>query len=109
MEQIRKFVMQKEYSNIKFTTSSPTLLEVIPSQSGKGGKINDLRRLYPQRTLIGVGDYDNDIDLLTNVDIAACPENANERIKQLSSIHLCHHDKGCIADLIYHLDSIKSK
>ncbi len=87
------------------TTSAPTLFEIIPSQAGKGKKLQELKKLYPGRIAICVGDYDNDIDMLEAADIAASPENALEKVKCISKIHLCHHRDGCIADLIYKLDS----
>lgn len=106
---VRQHLQRYNLKDIKMTASSPTLLEFIPQCSGKGAKIHELRKKFPNKTIIGVGDFDNDLDMLTCVDVAACPDNANEAVKNISSIHLCHHDKGCIADLIYQLDSIKSK
>jgi len=106
---VHRHMRDYRLNDIKITASSPTLLEFIPKNSGKGSKICELRTIYHDKTLIGVGDFDNDLDMLTSVDVAACPDNANEAVKKISSIHLCHHDEGCIADLIYQLDSIKSK
>ncbi len=85
--------------------SFATLLEILPKSAGKGAKMERLKTFYPGRTAICVGDYTNDLDMLSVADIAACPENALEEIQAISKIHLCHHRDGCIADLIYKLDS----
>ncbi len=49
---------------------------------------------------VAVGDQENDLPMLLAADIAACPDNAVEAVKAVCSLHLCHHDEGCIADLI---------
>ena len=49
---------------------------------------------------VAVGDQENDLPMLMAADIAACPTNAAESVKAVCSIHLCHHDEGCMADLI---------
>ena len=49
---------------------------------------------------VAVGDQENDLPMLMAADIAACPANAAESVKAVCSIHLCHHDVGCMADLI---------
>lgn len=49
---------------------------------------------------VAVGDQENDLPMLMAADIAACPDNAVEAVKAVCSLHLCHHDVGCMADLI---------
>lgn len=86
-------------------TSFATLLEILPKEAGKDRKIEALKKYYPNRFTICVGDYNNDLDMLKVADLAACPANALDEVKKISKIHLCHHRDGCIADLIYKLDS----
>ena len=93
------------FKNIEYIASADHLLEFLPKGAGKGKALQHLRKLYPERKIICVGDYDNDLDMLLACDMPACPENALDKIKNICSIHLCHHSKGCIADLIYKLDS----
>ena len=54
---------------------------------------------------VAVGDQENDLPMLMAADMAACPENAVEAVKAVCSLHLCHHDEGCIADLIGRLSA----
>lgn len=102
---IKSIVENICFKQLDFIPSADHLLEFLPKGAGKGLALKHLRKLYPDRKMICVGDYDNDIDMLTAADIAACPENALEKVKNICSIHLCHHNSGCIADLIYKLDS----
>ena len=57
-------------------------------------------RLGHPLTTVAVGDQENDLPMLLAADIAACPENAAEAVKSVCDLRLCHHDEGCIADLI---------
>lgn len=95
-----------DLKNIETTTSSATLLELMPKGATKGKALKKLKKMYPDRIAICVGDYCNDIDMLQSADIAACPDNALDEVKDICQIHLCNHRDGCIADLIYKLDSI---
>ena len=54
-------------------------------------------------TTVAVGDQENDLPMLMAADIAACPANAVDAVKTVCDLHLCHHDEGCIADLIERL------
>lgn len=91
-----------------FVTSSPRFLELNAKGCSKALGIDYLRRIYStdgkKATIIAVGDYENDIEMLKAADIAACPDNAMPSVKELSQRHLCHHDNGAIADLIGILD-----
>lgn len=64
--------------------------------------IGNVEYSLSQEESIGIvdGKYENDLDLLTHADIAACPENSIESVKKISKIQLCHCDDGAIADLI---------
>ena len=91
------------------TTSDATLFEILPKGTNKGSAVPYLRSLFPDRLIVGVGDYHNDLSLLNASDLAFCPANAVDEIKQISSFHLCHHRDGCIADLINHLKTSGTK
>jgi len=105
MPALSQYCKSIHFDGFNQTTSSNTLHEFMPVGVSKGQKIKDLREFYPERTIVCVGDYDNDLEMLREADIAACPENANDAVKAISTIQLCHHRDGCIADLIYKLES----
>ncbi len=102
---VEKVIKKIELKTIETTTSSATLLELMPKGASKGKALKKLKELYPDRIAVCVGDFCNDIDMLQAADIPACPENALDEVKNICKIHLCHHRDGCIADLIYKLDS----
>lgn len=77
-------------------------LELLPKNVNKGTALHVCRGLdcYCGRTLIAVGDYNNDIELLTEADIAASPANANDAIRAITDVFLPSNDDHAIATLI---------
>ncbi len=62
-------------------------------------------RGIPALTVIGIGDFENDADMLSHADLAFCPENAIEPIRTLACRVLCHHRDGAVAELIELLEA----
>ena len=82
-------VMHDHFHGIfELTYSAPTLVEIQPLGVTKAFQLNSMR------------DYNNDYNMLAAADVAACPENACESIKNISHIVTCHCRDGAIADLI---------
>ena len=77
-------------------------LELLPKQINKGTALKACRGLdcYRGRTLIAVGDYNNDLELLTEADIAACPANANDAVRAISNVLLPSNNESAIAALL---------
>ena len=81
-------------------------IEVMPFATGKAKM---LRRAVDERfgdgvVLCTVGDYDNDLEMHSIADIAVCPQNANDAVKNVCKLCLCDHNDGVVADLIDYLD-----
>ena len=55
------------------------------------------------RTLVCIGDYFNDWAMLQAADIAACPDNSPQEIKDICQIVTCGHNEGAVGDLIEQL------
>ncbi len=90
------------------TTSSPRALEVQLSTSSKAAGLEKMRRLSPEmgvRTLIACGDFENDIPMLKAADIAICPANAMDEVKEICDLVLCDCGEGLIADVIESIEA----
>ena len=76
--------------------------ELLPQDVNKGTGVAELRKLpvYQGRTLIAVGDYWNDMELLSAADIACCPENAIPEVKAVCAHVLPSHNDDALAALI---------
>ncbi|MCR4622687.1 MAG: HAD-IIB family hydrolase [Clostridiales bacterium] len=64
--------------------SWPIGLEMLPAFSGKGNAARLVKRLLGDRvhTLIGMGDYENDVSLLSAADIGVAVGNALDEVKR---------------------------
>ena len=96
--------MKKEFPTFGYTRSAVHLMELLPKGIGKASQLGYLKeRLqekYGKMRLVGIGDFDNDADMLKFADIAMCPENATDGIKALCDVKLCHARDGAVADAI---------
>lgn len=54
---------------------------------------------------VAVGDQENDLPMLRAAEVATCPANAVDIVKEVCEYHLCGHDEGCIGDLIERLEA----
>ena len=89
--------------------SEPTLLEVQPFGVSKADMLAELRDMMceggKKRILYAVGDYGNDVEMLKMADVAVCPSNALDEIKEICDLCLCSNDQGVIADLIEYIEA----
>lgn len=85
-------------------------LELLPKGVNKGAALHVCRGLdcYRGRTLIGVGDYNNDRELLLEADIAASPANANDVIRTITDVFLPSNNESAIAALIDRLSETEA-
>lgn len=90
-----------------FTVRRPSdsLIDITKKGIHKGAFLPVIRRLLEARgnyglRIICVGDYENDLDMLEGADLAVCPSNAIDAVKEVCTHVLCDHDDGTIADLI---------
>ena len=108
IEDLRAKVKEKFGNELEVTTSSSTLIEIIAKGRTKAvmiGEMVDLCFAGKERPIIfACGDYDNDIAMLNAADVAVCPSNASESVKEICDLCLCHHDEGLIAALIDEMD-----
>ena len=74
--------------NTTKATMLPALREYVEKEAGKPVK------------LYACGDYENDLTMLKLADVAVCPTNALDCVKEVSDLCLCHHTDGLIANLI---------
>jgi hydroxymethylpyrimidine pyrophosphatase-like HAD family hydrolase len=102
-------VVESTFGDIfEYSVSSPRFFELQKKGCTKATGLAFVKRLMEERlghpvTAIAVGDQENDLPMLRAADVAACPANAVDTVKAVCSLHLCHHDEGCIADLIERL------
>lgn len=100
LEDLRALIREKYSDVFSVTTSGPSMLELMPLGVSKGYQMPYLKGLYPGAQLWCIGDYENDIEMLRAADVAVCPENAVDSVKEIAHIKVCHCKEGALAELI---------
>lgn len=104
-----KFIKVKAEGLYQIARSSPTQLEMFNLKATKGIGAIEVKHMLEAKhgaiCMYGIGDYENDIDLLKLSDVAACPENSLKEVKLYSDVVVCSNDDGAVAGLIEYIDS----
>lgn len=108
LQRVRPAVEAAFGDAFEYSVSSPRFFELQQKGCTKATGLRFVAELLEQQcghpiVTVAVGDQENDLPMLMAADIAACPANAVDAVKAVCRFHLCHHDEGCIADLIQHL------
>ncbi len=108
---IRKAVEDKYKDIFAFMFACPEIFEFQDIRATKGQAVDRLRNLLIDSKIAdeslkvyAVGDFENDLDMLFHADVACCPANAIDSVKNASHVHLCHCDDGAIADLVARIE-----
>ncbi len=99
--------ISKEFGEVATVTRSGySDVEIMPAKTSKARLLRELIDEYFNFpiTLCALGDMDNDLEMLRIADIAACPQNANDTVKQICKYCLCPNTEGVVSDLIDILD-----
>ena len=85
--------------------SAARYFELTAPWANKGSALARLRQLLvpAPSTVVAIGDYLNDIEMLQEADIAAAPESALPEVKSNADIITSSHAESAIADLVLKL------
>ena len=99
MERLISYVGSKNWQGIDFVRSANEYYEILPQNITKGAGLEAMRRVCGMQdfTIVAVGDYNNDIEMLKTADIGICPSNAVQEVKDICDIVL---DVSCEEDAI---------
>ena len=90
--------------DIELCKSESDFFEIQSKGCNKGRGIKLLKDNYFENgsniKIYTCGDYENDLAMLREADVAVCPANAHENVKEICHMHLCSCDDGVIADLV---------
>lgn len=79
-------------------------VEFISPLGTKGNCLKALKTLTESRISVAVGDYENDVTMLSAADRSFAPANACREALDAADTVLCDYREGAIADLIALLD-----
>ena len=101
MPEIRAFAEEVFPRSVSIIQSSPFFLEILPKENSKGKALHRLCEILgiPPENSVAVGDYENDIEMITSAGIGAAVDNAQDSVKEAADIVL----PSCEEDAIMHL------
>ncbi|MBR6102751.1 MAG: Cof-type HAD-IIB family hydrolase [Ruminococcus sp.] len=99
IDSLISYVENSGFSGVDFVRSAPVYYEMLPLDISKGSALAELRRGcgMEDHTIVAVGDYNNDIEMLRYADVSFCPANATDEVKQAVD-HIL--DVSCEEDVI---------
>lgn len=103
MPELIAFFQKNAWDCADFVQSEKRFYEMLPKGVTKGSALRKYRKLCHMENyrMIAAGDFDNDIDMLKEADISACPSNAQSCVKEIVDIQLENScDTYAIAELI---------
>ncbi len=94
IDRLIKFVAEQNYNDFTYVQSCAFFYEVLPKANSKGTALKRLRDMtgLNNYTVVAVGDYANDIEMLEYADIGVATANASDDVKAIADIVL---DKTC--------------
>jgi len=97
-----KFGLEADFDNV---FSHEFYFEVLKKGISKGTALQSLRSMEPFRnkTILAVGDYDNDIEMVSLADVGIAVENAREGVKAVANRITVSNDRDAMHEIIYNI------
>lgn len=86
--------------------SAPFLVECCDKDGGKDEMIRFLKDRSPDKTIVALGDYENDIKMLKAADLAFCPQNSAPGVKSVCLKTFGLSGDGFIRDVTDYLKTL---
>ena len=107
IEYVKQAIAETDFlEKYKLVQSSPYYYEVLPHGSSKGRaavRLCDIAGI-DRNKLIGVGDNENDKELIAMSGIGIAVENASDDVKKCADIIAPHHNSDAMAWIIEELE-----
>jgi hypothetical protein len=109
MPKLVKYIEHNGFSkHLDFVKSTDNFYEMLPKGGSKGTALAHYKQLLGLKgvTVVAIGDYNNDIEMLQTAHIGVAPHNALANVKK-SADYVTNHDNntGAIAETIDYLIS----
>lgn len=103
MPDLVAFFQAQGWDCADFVQSEARFYEMLPKGTTKGSALRKYRTLcgMPELRIVAAGDFDNDLEMLQEADLSACPSNAQPCVKEIVDIQLENScETHAIAELI---------
>lgn len=102
-DKLVEYVEAQDFDGVDFVRSSKHYYEILPKNISKGYCVDFIRENCCREgdMIVCAGDYHNDIEMLSAADIAVCPSNAVDAVKEICDIVLeSSCEENAMAELI---------
>lgn len=106
MSRLKKVLEENFSDDCEVVLSCPFLVEAFDKGAGKSEIIDYFGKENPDKVIVALGDYENDVAMLEKADIALCPENAVPDVKKICSKTFRSAGNGFIADAVDYLEKL---
>ncbi len=99
---LKAFELEDKLENV---FSQDFYLELLKKNVSKGKALEKLKKLprFSQKTIIAVGDYDNDIGMIKAANVGIAVKNARACVKQAADIITVNNDEDVMQDIIFNI------
>lgn len=100
--EVEKYANSMPHEGVWYVASSLIYLEMLPYGANKGSALKKLTKYLAMKdqNTYAIGDYYNDVDLLSEAHFSAVPGNAPSIIKDIADRVVCRCEQGAIRDFI---------
>ena len=98
--------LEKNFGDaVEISKSGASFLEIQSEGTNKSVQLDALREYCEKEkgrkiTVWYSGDYENDLEIMKVADVAVCPANALDCVKEICRLCLCRNTEGLMADII---------
>lgn len=109
LKEVKEYFETKYKGRYHYVFSSGFFLEVLPLNVTKGSMLKKLAETLgiDISNTVGIGDYYNDMELVTEAGYGAAVEGSPEELIRNAKFVTGCYQNGAVADLIEHLEEIK--
>ncbi|MCR5485172.1 MAG: HAD family hydrolase [Clostridiales bacterium] len=105
IKELSDYIDSIDNPDAHFLVTSPLTIEMMQNSTHKGRAVMQLADMLgiEKSHVAAMGDYYNDVDMLSSVGLPACAGQAPQAIHDICKYEACHCNKGCVADLLNHI------
>lgn len=105
------YIKQMNDESFDVVMSADYITEILPKNVNKGTALTKLCSILniPVSQVYAIGDYYNDLQMLTVAGCSAAPKNAPQDIRDLVDHVCCDHREGAVADYIRYIEQSLKK
>ena len=111
LKKLKSYMIENKPETCSYVVSNPIFYEVMPNGVSKASGLYRLREILgtEKGKTFSIGNYYNDIEMITAADIGAITPDAPEELKAQADFITEDANMGAVADFIEYLERVIKK